>query len=75
MKILHRMFKIFSCIPERKDSTQHQYTNNSLNQCSLGCFNSGRRRMDLIRTLGETTLSTRMIRLENVNIHLASKIY
>lgn len=40
----------------------------------FGMFNSGRRRMDLIRTLGETTLSTRMIRSESVNIHLASKI-
>jgi hypothetical protein len=74
MEIFHRMFKIFSYTPKRKDSTQHQYTNNSLNQCSLGCFNSGRRRMDLIRTLGETTLSTRMIRSESVNIHLASQI-
>ena len=40
----------------------------------LGMFSSGRRRMDLIRTLGKTTLSTRMIRSESVNIHLASKI-
>ena len=40
----------------------------------LGMFNSVRSRTDIIRTLGETTITPRMIRSESVNIHLASKL-